>query len=128
MLTPAVDSFDMGKRTVFDQGLENELAAGVDFFAGEMTHWNAGSRLEELHKEVLQYRGLVRGLLFALASAIVADKGGLLSHGAIIARELKVPTIVDVQGATHSIQDGDLVIVDANTGTVSIKGPGGGRA
>jgi pyruvate,water dikinase len=66
--------------------------------------------------------------LFALASAIVADKGGLLSHGAIIARELKVPTIVDVQGATHSIQDGDLVIVDANTGTVSIKGPGGGRA
>lgn len=89
----------MGKRTVFDQGLENELAAGVDFFAGEMTHWNAGSRLEELHKEVLQYRGLVRGLLFALASAI--DTKDPRTHGhsvrvgtiaVLLGKELKRPS------------------------------------
>lgn len=63
--------------------------------------------------------------LFALASAIVAEKGGLLSHGAIIARELRIPTIVDVQGATVSIKDGDLVVVDANAGTVSVDDQGG---
>jgi len=54
------------------------------------------------------------------ASAIVTDEGGITSHAAIIARELKIPCIV---GCLHSMQllnDGDEVEVDANNGLVRI--------
>jgi len=51
-------------------------------------------------------------------SAIVTDKGGMLSHAAILARELKVPCIVGTQIATKVLKDGDLVEVDAEKGVV----------
>ncbi|MBU1083375.1 hypothetical protein KKE14_02985, partial [Patescibacteria group bacterium] len=55
-----------------------------------------------------------------LASAIVTDEGGLTSHAAIIARELKIPCIVGTKVATQVLHDGDLVDVDANKGIVKI--------
>jgi pyruvate,water dikinase len=55
-----------------------------------------------------------------LASAIVTDEGGLTSHAAIIARELKIPCIVGTKVATQVLHDGDLVEVDANKGIVRI--------
>src|SRR4030042_5077837 len=54
------------------------------------------------------------------ASAIVADKGGILCHAAIIAREFNIPCIVGTNNATSLIKDGDLVEVDASKGTVMI--------
>jgi phosphohistidine swiveling domain-containing protein len=54
------------------------------------------------------------------ASAIVTDIGGLLSHAAIVARELKIPCIIGTKIATKILKDGDLVEVDANTGVVKI--------
>lgn len=52
------------------------------------------------------------------ASAIVTESGGILSHAAITARELKKPCIVGTNVATKMIQDGDLVEVDATRGVV----------
>jgi pyruvate,water dikinase len=52
------------------------------------------------------------------AGAIVTNEGGLLSHAAIISRELKIPCIVGVHGITSSVKDGDLIEVDADKGTV----------
>ena len=57
------------------------------------------------------------------ASAIVTDQGGITSHAAIIARELGVPCITGVAGATVIIQEGDLLVVDAWRGTVEIIDP-----
>jgi len=54
------------------------------------------------------------------ASAIVTDEGGLMSHAAIVARELKKPCIVGTKIATKVLHDGDLVEVDANEGVVKI--------
>jgi phosphohistidine swiveling domain-containing protein len=54
------------------------------------------------------------------ASAIVTDEGGILSHAAIISRELKIPCIVGTRDATKLLKDGDLVEVDAERGTVNI--------
>lgn len=54
------------------------------------------------------------------ASAIVTDHGGILSHAAIIARELKKPCIIGTKIATKVLKDGDLVEVDANKGIVKI--------
>lgn len=52
------------------------------------------------------------------ASAIVTDSGGILSHAAIIAREMKIPCIVGTQISTKVLKDGDMVEVDAEKGMV----------
>ena len=54
------------------------------------------------------------------ASAIVTDIGGLMSHVAVIARELDKPCIVDTKQATTLFKDGDRVEVDAEKGTVTL--------
>lgn len=54
------------------------------------------------------------------ASAIVANQGGLMSHAAIVSRELDIPCIVGLEGATEIIKNGDLVEVDADNGIVRI--------
>jgi phosphohistidine swiveling domain-containing protein len=52
------------------------------------------------------------------AKAIITDLGGLLSHAAIISRELGVPCIIGTKFATKVLKDGDLVEVDAERGIV----------
>lgn len=54
------------------------------------------------------------------AAAIVTDQGGLGSHAAIVSRELGIPCVVGTRVATQSLQNGDLVDVDANSGIVKI--------
>ncbi len=53
-----------------------------------------------------------------LAGAIVADKGGVTSHAAIVSRELNVPCVIGTKFATRVFKDGDLVEVDAFKGLV----------
>lgn len=60
------------------------------------------------------------GPLLASAAGAVAEMGGLLSHGAVVARELGVPCVVDVRGATRRIATGQRVRVDGGAGTVEI--------
>ncbi|MCX6763658.1 MAG: PEP-utilizing enzyme [Candidatus Moranbacteria bacterium] len=54
------------------------------------------------------------------AKAIITNQGGMLSHAAIISRELKIPCIVGTIYATKILKNGDLVKVDANRGIVRI--------
>jgi phosphoenolpyruvate synthase/pyruvate phosphate dikinase len=56
--------------------------------------------------------------LFKLSSAVVTDSGGILSHAAITARELKIPCVIGTKIATKVFKDGDMVEVDANKGIV----------
>jgi len=55
-----------------------------------------------------------------LASAIIESRGGMLIHGAIIAREYGIPCVTGVGKASESIKSGDYIIVDGYLGTVSI--------
>lgn len=52
------------------------------------------------------------------AAAFVTDQGGITSHAAIVARELKKPCIIGTKIATKVLKDGDLVEVDAEKGVV----------
>ena len=54
------------------------------------------------------------------AAGIVAEKGSLLSHTAIITRELGKPAVVGVRDATRLIRTGDRVVIDADSGTVRL--------
>lgn len=58
--------------------------------------------------------------LMKMAAAIVTDEGGLLSHAAIVSRELKKPCVVGTKIATQTLKDGDMVEVDAVTGIIRI--------
>jgi pyruvate,water dikinase len=56
--------------------------------------------------------------LFAIASGIVTEVGGILSHGAIVAREYGIPAVMSIRGATQRIHDGETIVVDGNAGCV----------
>lgn len=58
--------------------------------------------------------------LFLAAAAVVVDIGAMQSHAAIVARELGVPAVVSVDGASSSIDDGDELDVDGDRGTVTV--------
>jgi pyruvate,water dikinase len=57
---------------------------------------------------------------FFVASAVVIDVGGMLSHGAIVARELGIPCVINTRHGTATIRSGDRVLVDGDAGTVEI--------
>ncbi|NUN50776.1 MAG: pyruvate, phosphate dikinase, partial [Candidatus Brocadiae bacterium] len=63
--------------------------------------------------------------LFLRASAVVMEVGGMLSHGAIVAREYALPAVVNIPGLLGALRDGQNVTVDGNAGTVVLTDPPG---
>jgi pyruvate,water dikinase len=61
--------------------------------------------------------------LVPLAAAVVERRGGMLIHGAIIARELGIPCVNGVAHVVDLLQDGDRVTVDGYLGIVTIGAP-----
>ena len=53
-----------------------------------------------------------------VAAGVVVEQGGMTGHGAILARELGIPAVVGVAGATRAIETGDWVLVDGDSGQV----------
>lgn len=56
------------------------------------------------------------------AGAIITEEGGVLSHAAVISRELDIPCIIGVEGATELLDEGQRVRVDADRGEITILG------
>lgn len=57
-------------------------------------------------------------VVLPLLGGIVTDKGGMLSHPAIVAREFGIPAVVGCENATDRIQDGGRIFIDGDDGTV----------
>lgn len=58
--------------------------------------------------------------LFPSASAIIVERGSLLSHSAIVSREMGIPCIVGVTGLLRTLKTGDLVEMDGSTGVIKV--------
>ena len=58
--------------------------------------------------------------LFLHAAGLVMERGGILSHGAVVAREYGVPAVANIPNATRRIADGQMLEIDGSQGTVSI--------
>lgn len=58
--------------------------------------------------------------LFLAAAGVVVEHGAVMSHAAIVAREIGIPAVVGVHGATTQIPTGALVTIDGTSGEVSI--------
>lgn len=82
--------------------------------AGELDKLNAGEIL------VCESTSASWTLVFSRIAGCVCDSGGGLSHAAIVGREYGVPTVTACGVATSTIREGDEVIVDGLTGTVTI--------
>ncbi len=57
---------------------------------------------------------------FVTVSALVTEVGGVMTHGAVIAREYGLPAVVGVEGATRIIRDGQRIRVHGTEGYVEI--------
>ena len=58
--------------------------------------------------------------VFVAVAALVTEVGGLMTHGAVIAREYGLPAVVGVEGATHLLTDGQHIRVDGARGWVEV--------
>jgi pyruvate,water dikinase len=69
-------------------------------------------------------------LIFPSAAGLLVERGSLLSHAAIVARELGIPAVVSIPGLTQWLRDGDIVELDGATGSVRTlaREPGGAHA
>ena len=59
-------------------------------------------------------------VLFPMAKAIIIERGSVLSHSAVIAREMGITLVVGIRGLTKRIEDGMRIRVDGIRGTVKI--------
>ncbi len=59
--------------------------------------------------------------LFGVAGGLIAEMGGTLSHGAIIAREYGLPAVANVLGITTRLKEGDRINLDAGRGKIAIQ-------
>lgn len=133
---------DMPDRLIFPAGQEPDLrhylrteSGGEDAAGDSLRHGLGVSRgvveaetlvldspelSQRVAGQILVTRMTDPGWVFLMVQAggIVSEKGSLLSHTAIIGRELGVPTVVGVKGATAWLRDGARVRLDGGAGTV----------
>jgi pyruvate,water dikinase len=58
--------------------------------------------------------------LFLTAGGLIMETGGVMSHGAIVAREYGIPAVVGVTGAAERIRTGQSITADGTTGAVTL--------
>lgn len=59
-------------------------------------------------------------MVFPIISGLIVEKGGALSHGAIVAREFGIPAVLGIENITEILKDNDEVLLDGDRGTISI--------
>lgn len=111
-----------------------ESLSGMGVSAGSVT---AAARIimgkEDFHKlqpgEILVAPWTDPGWtsLFLIAGGLVADVGGMLSHGSIVAREIGIPAVTNVRKGTSIISDGQTITVDGSRGVVDLNPDSGLR-
>jgi pyruvate,water dikinase len=79
-----------------------------------------GSKLEKGEILVAPYTDPAWTPLFPLAAGVVTEVGGLMTHGAVVAREYGIPAVVGVDRATEIIPDGSRVRVNGTEGYVEL--------
>jgi len=117
-----IPSLDKDIKELHGQGATKGNVKGQCF----VIHWDSKDILKEIEdmpNGAILVAGQTRPQLMVAvkkASAIVTDEGGILSHAAIISRELGIPCVIGTKFATKVFENGDLIEVDANKGIVKI--------
>lgn len=116
-----------GQKSASSAACENNHMTGTGACGGVAT--GPAAVLRDISEMSLLHRGDVLvtrqtdpgwGPVFFLIKGLVMERGGMLSHGAILAREYGIPTVVAVSGATQQIAPGQMVAVNGDRGCVEI--------
>ena len=57
-------------------------------------------------------------MVFPIIGGLIVERGGALSHGAIVAREFGIPAVIGIEGICQEFKDGDEVILDGDSGKI----------
>jgi len=112
--SPVVDSDGIFRGIPISSG----RVEGLVRFVRSMEDWNRVCRGDILVVSVID-PGMAP--LFGVAAGLVAEMGGTLSHGAIIAREYGLPAVANVPGITARLKDGDRISLDAERGEIIVQ-------
>ena len=109
----------------YDQGEDNGVLKGVPVSNGEcegivhIVHTaDDANQLKEGEIMVAKFTDIGWSPYYSIVSGLITEIGSSLSHGAVIAREYGLPTIVNVKGATKRLKNGDRIRMNASKGTV----------
>ena len=100
---------------------------GIGASSGQVEGWvkvlhnlQAASDIDRQTILVVPYTDSGWAPLLARAGGLIAEVGGRLSHGAIVAREYGIPAVMDIHNATQLLRDGQRVRIDGQQGIVEI--------
>ena len=100
---------------------------GIGASAGQVEGWvrilrnlQAVGNIDRQTILVVPYTDSGWAPLLARAGGLIAEVGGRLSHGAIVAREYGIPAVMDIQNATQLFRDGQRVRIDGQLGVVEV--------
>jgi phosphohistidine swiveling domain-containing protein len=98
------------------------IACSSGIVKGRVTVIHSPDEIESLNNTILVTSSTDPGwvVLFPSALAIVVERGSLLSHSAIVSREMGIPCVVGVKNLLDFLKTGDLIEIDGSKGTVKI--------
>ncbi|MEP0885671.1 glycerol-3-phosphate acyltransferase [Trichocoleus sp. ST-U3] len=95
-------------------------AGQVEGLVKVLTNLQSVTNIDQQTILVVPYTDSGWAPLLARAGGLIAEVGGRLSHGAIVAREYGIPAVMDIQDATQLLRDGQRVRIDGQRGIVEI--------
>jgi pyruvate,water dikinase len=110
-----------------DSSPSQKRLQGIGASSGQVEGWvrvvsnlQAASDIDRQTILVVPYTDSGWAPLLARAGGLIAEVGGRLSHGAIVAREYGIPAVMDIHNATQLLRDGQRVRIDGQQGIVEI--------
>lgn len=121
-MVPHGNSFRETASATIEEGDLSGIGCCPGVVTGKVTVVTDPTQLEDLNGDILVCRSTDPGWvpLFPTASAILVERGSLLSHAAIVAREMGKPCVVGVKGLLQRLQTGDVIELDGSSGMVRI--------
>ena len=115
------DFFDTSIEAILDGQLSG-LGCCPGKVKGKVRKVKHPSEIDSLDGDILVTSSTDPGwvTLFPTASAIIVERGSLLSHSAIVSREMGIPCIVGVTGLLKTLNTGDIIEMDGSTGQIKI--------
>lgn len=105
-----------------DDGTLRGIACSPGVVTGTVKVLRSANDDLRLNKEILVAERTDPGWipLYPSISGLLIERGSILSHSAIVAREMGIPTIVGIRGLTSLVKTGDIVTMDGSTGMVTL--------
>ena len=127
-IQPMMRAFSLVMGNVFDEPKEvtekiSGLAVSPGVYEGAAKVIISTRDFDRLEKgDILVTKNTSAGfnVVLPIIGALVTDRGGILSHAAIVSREFGIPGVVGTKNASQLIKDGDKIRVKGDTGEVEI--------